>query len=320
MKFGDNLYVLRKRRNMSQEKLAERVGVSRQSVSKWETGRGYPEMDHILKLCEIFHCKISQLIHENMADIDSLGEDIRMSVVKLQTEKQRRLKNMCKLISVLSGIARVILTVAIPLILSLGIFLAFVIPGVDVSDNGVNFDKYGLKIYFPQRTDDMLSIVIKGQVHTAGRDEVSREDYRAEQMFISFVNKVFTSHSKTTIIIFAEIIIAILCSGLYFIRRAMIHAKNLFDNIGAGDTPFTMENADHIRRIAYALIFSKVLMAVADEIANWLSGAGFGVSIGMMGLIQIVFLFAMAYIFEYGYEIQRDSVGVIYGQMEESQE
>ncbi len=38
MKFGDNLRSLRKRRNMSQEDLASKINVSRQSVSKWETG------------------------------------------------------------------------------------------------------------------------------------------------------------------------------------------------------------------------------------------------------------------------------------------
>ena len=38
MKFGDNLKNMRKKNNLSQEELAEKVGVSRQSVSKWETG------------------------------------------------------------------------------------------------------------------------------------------------------------------------------------------------------------------------------------------------------------------------------------------
>ena len=47
MKFGENLYYLRRSAKMSQENLAEKVGVSRQSVSKWEQGEAYPEMDNI---------------------------------------------------------------------------------------------------------------------------------------------------------------------------------------------------------------------------------------------------------------------------------
>ena len=54
MKFGENLYNLRKNAKMSQEKLAEKMSVSRQSISKWENGESYPEMDKILKLCNIF--------------------------------------------------------------------------------------------------------------------------------------------------------------------------------------------------------------------------------------------------------------------------
>ena len=70
MKFGDNLRTLRRTRKISQEELAERVGVSRQSVSKWECGDAYPEMDNILKLCNIFHCKINNLVNEELVDID----------------------------------------------------------------------------------------------------------------------------------------------------------------------------------------------------------------------------------------------------------
>ena len=59
MKFGDNLKLLRKERKLSQEDLAEKMNVSRQSVSKWETGEAYPEMNNILQLCKIFGCNIN---------------------------------------------------------------------------------------------------------------------------------------------------------------------------------------------------------------------------------------------------------------------
>ena len=54
MKFGENLYNLRKKQKISQEKLAEKIGVSRQSVSKWENGTAYPEMNRIFELCKYF--------------------------------------------------------------------------------------------------------------------------------------------------------------------------------------------------------------------------------------------------------------------------
>ena len=48
MNLADNLKRIRKDNNLSQEQLAEKLGVSRQSVSKWESGLSYPEMDKVL--------------------------------------------------------------------------------------------------------------------------------------------------------------------------------------------------------------------------------------------------------------------------------
>ena len=50
MSFGENLQAVRKKNQLSQEGLAEMLGVSRQAVSKWELGDGYPEVDKLLLL------------------------------------------------------------------------------------------------------------------------------------------------------------------------------------------------------------------------------------------------------------------------------
>ena len=47
MKLSNNLKNIRKENNLSQEQLAEKLGVSRQAVSKWESGQSYPEMDKV---------------------------------------------------------------------------------------------------------------------------------------------------------------------------------------------------------------------------------------------------------------------------------
>ena len=78
MKFGENLKNIRKSKNISQEYLAEKLGVSRQSVSKWETGENFPSMNNIMCLCEIFKCKINDLVHEDFTDIESLDSEIRL--------------------------------------------------------------------------------------------------------------------------------------------------------------------------------------------------------------------------------------------------
>ena len=62
MSFRDNLQHLRATRNLTQEQLAMLLGVSRQSVSKWEAERAYPEMDKLLKLCDLFGCTLDELV------------------------------------------------------------------------------------------------------------------------------------------------------------------------------------------------------------------------------------------------------------------
>lgn len=51
MSFSENLQFFRDRADMTQEQLAERLEVSRQSVSKWESATSYPEMEKLLQLC-----------------------------------------------------------------------------------------------------------------------------------------------------------------------------------------------------------------------------------------------------------------------------
>ena len=62
MSFSENLQTLRKAAGISQEQLAERLDVSRQAVSKWETDGGYPEIDKIIALCDLFGCTMDELV------------------------------------------------------------------------------------------------------------------------------------------------------------------------------------------------------------------------------------------------------------------
>ena len=62
MEFHENLIQLRKKANLSQEQLADKLGVTRQAISKWESGQNKPEADKILLLSDIFHVTTDQLL------------------------------------------------------------------------------------------------------------------------------------------------------------------------------------------------------------------------------------------------------------------
>ena len=69
MDFRKNLKENRKKARLSQEDLADRLSVSRQTISKWESGDAYPSMKHILELADLFGCGLNELVDsENISD------------------------------------------------------------------------------------------------------------------------------------------------------------------------------------------------------------------------------------------------------------
>lgn len=64
MTTGEKLALLREKKGITQEKLSEILGVSRQSVSRWETDISFPETDKLIKLSKLFECSIDFLLNE----------------------------------------------------------------------------------------------------------------------------------------------------------------------------------------------------------------------------------------------------------------
>lgn len=58
MEFAEKLKSIRRKAGMSQEKLAEKLGVSRQAVTKWETDAGIPDISNIRAISDLFHISI----------------------------------------------------------------------------------------------------------------------------------------------------------------------------------------------------------------------------------------------------------------------
>lgn len=79
MSFGQNVQFLRKMHiGMTQEELAEKLGVSRQTVSKWESDSSFPEMEKALALCELFSCSLDELLRGDMVSGSEDFLDIRL--------------------------------------------------------------------------------------------------------------------------------------------------------------------------------------------------------------------------------------------------
>lgn len=303
MKFGENLRFLRKSKKLSQEDLADKIGVSRQSISKWECGDAYPEMNNILALCEIFNCKINSLVHEDFIDIDSLDNEIKMSVVKFKLEKQKKMKALSKVIYILARIGKVASIIGVVGILIAMVIIPIIIGNIKVLNGNT------IKIF-----NDEMKYETKDEHIIIEYDDKENiiNDYN-EVMVINTVIEKLENNSSATIISFTEISFSLIIVSLILLYLTMSHLEKLFLNIHNGDTPFTLDNIKHIRKIALFMIIAIIIPNISGLIAEIIFNNKLGIEFEMVDLIYILFLFSMAYIFEYGYEIQLDSNGRIYG-------
>ena len=298
MRFGDNLKNLRKIKNLSQEKLAEKVGVSRQSISKWECGEAYPEMDNILILCKIFNCKLNDLIHEDLTDINSLGEDVKMSVVKFKKEKQEKVKGLSKAIYIIAEIGKVIVSIAIVMALIGIIVLPTLRLNVEIQEQN-KIKVFGTEFEYQTRNEEMVLHYDGGEVIIGLVDENTGMNAILEKI---------RNTSELSIIVIGEIFLICSVIVLICIYNIMKHVKNIFLNIHNGDTPFTRENVQSIKKIAKYMIITILLPSITENSIT--------IGIDLLEVLYILIIFCISYIFEYGYEIQLDSKGKIYGEEE----
>ncbi len=303
MKFGDNLRNLRKSKKLSQEELSERVGVSRQSVSKWESGVAYPEMTNILILCKIFNCKINDLLSEKIEDFNSFDEEVKMNVVKFEKDKQKKMKTLTKILSLIGKIAGIVVKVAIPFVIIAMVTIPILLSNIDIVDNKVISKNLDIQLV---EHNDRINITYKG--HTTVTDIKNNE---LEDL------KIVLKENKTATIVKFELGFTTLVVFLVILSMLLKHLEELFDNINKGDTPFTLVNVNHIKKMSYCMITCIILSGIGEGILNSAVKEDFSFGLEMFDIVEILFLYALSYIFEYGYEIQKDSNGKMYGEENE---
>ena len=268
MRFCDNLKALRKAEGISQERLAEKVGVSRQSVSKWETGEAYPEMTNIVALCTVFHCEITDLINSQISDAASFREsskkekEMKEEKILQKSEKPKMNEKFIKISKVVRAFAKIAKAGVI-----IGAIAMVFIGGIAA------FAPFG-----PESVADVLASVT---------------DLDASEIAAELGDKAET-------VVRATAAVGCLLVSAVFVASAFLleYIARLFDNFINNTTPFTLGNVRLIKKIGKAAIVVSILQMIAN---------GFGgenLSIGT-GIITILVIYAFTYIFEYGYELQR---------------
>ena len=111
MEFNNKLYELRKQKGFSQEELANRLNVSRQTISKWEVGESTPDMEKLVAISDLFEISLDELVLNKVPEKaepseqvvkSELYSDIKENV--LTDENKKKAKKGLKIASVVLGV------------------------------------------------------------------------------------------------------------------------------------------------------------------------------------------------------------------------
>lgn len=99
MEFNNKLYELRKQKGFSQEELANRLNVSRQTISKWEVGESTPDMEKLVAISDLFEVSLDELVKGEEPKLaepseqivkSELYSDIKEQVLTLDNKKKAK--------------------------------------------------------------------------------------------------------------------------------------------------------------------------------------------------------------------------------------
>ncbi len=131
--------------------------------------------------------------------------------------------------------------------------------------------------------------------------------------------EILNQHSKYLVISYIEVGFLFVVISLFLYEMTLNRLEKLFVNINEGDTPFTLENVRYIKEMAKLMIVALILPNIGGVIFEKMLVTDLGVDFELFDIVQILFLFGISYIFEYGYELQRDTKAKMYGEVSENE-
>lgn len=221
----------------------------------------------------------------------------------IEKDKQRKLKVLSKIIYILAKIGKILTYIAIPFIVLGMVVIPMLMNKIDIKNDRIILKDKGNIISIVEKNDKLVINVKDAKV----AEVTSAKD-------ISKIKDFFNNNSKGTIIAAGETALGFALISIIIAILLLRRVEKLFKNINKNDTPFTYDNVEHIRRISFLMIISIILPAIASAVIELILKVDLNIHFGAYNLIEILALYVLVYIFEYGCKLQQDSKCKIYGE------
>jgi hypothetical protein len=237
-----------------------------------------------------------------MIDLDSLDEEVKMSVAKLNEKEQKNVKTLSKILSLIGKISSIVVRVGIAFVAIAMIFVPVGLSQVEFRDTEIIVTGNIIKV---ERLDDGIRIA------SAQNEHIIISDFDTKD--VDSIMKGYNKYGKWGMVALMETGFAFLIAFMIILSLALTRMYKLFNNIYEGDTPFTLENVNHIKKMAIYMIISIILSSIGSTFINLAFISDNPLELNLFNIVEIIFLYALSYIFEYGARIQQDSKGRMYG-------
>ena len=112
-KMGSFIASCRKQQNMTQQQLAEKLAVTNQAVSKWETGKGAPDSAIMLQLCQALQISVTDLLCGEKVTVENQNKELERQLLELVKQKEQSDKRLLQLEIVVGVLSLIVLMVPV---------------------------------------------------------------------------------------------------------------------------------------------------------------------------------------------------------------
>ncbi len=197
---GKFISKLRKEKNMTQEQLAEKLGISAKSISRWETGRNMPDLSLLQSLCEILGVSINELLNGERIKENEYQGKLEQNIIKTidyTSEKINKTTKKVRLVTI------ILFAVIFSTVILGGLFC------IDVNrmknNKPVFFSTWGLKYAPPVQLDDEeIEIAIKDYLVKNGDSEIKYHDN--QKTFVSIRPYLFDEKEEKLFYVYAWVL------------------------------------------------------------------------------------------------------------------